>query len=109
MESVVRGSVDAVENTGDALSATIIAPIEDALDSVGMMQGDLAPMKRAVVGGAIGYGVITMWKPSWAYDQDTGTPYPWTVTNKDVDRHQTTMMPYWLAALIPAFVLGVLI
>jgi hypothetical protein len=102
-------AVSAVDSTGDALSAVIIDPIEDVLDKVGLMQGEMAPLKRAVVGGAIGYGVISMWKPSWAYDPDDHHAYPWTVTHRSMERSQTTMMPYWLASLIPAVILGVLI
>lgn len=82
--------------------------IEDSLDSVGLMQGEFAPLKRAVLGGAVGYAAVAMAKPSWAYDKD-GNPYPWRFTSKDLPSSQTTLMPYWLTALIPAFALGVLI
>lgn len=86
----------------------IVEPIEDGLDKIGLMQGELAPLKRTVLGGVGGYLVVSTWKPTWAYD-DNGNAYPWRVTHRDLDPKQTTMMPYWLASLIPAFVLGVLI
>ncbi len=86
----------------------ILDPVEEALDKVGLMQGPSAPLKRTIVGGAIGYGVMELWKPLWAYDA-SGAPLPWRFTNPNKDKNLTTMVPYWMAALVPAFVLGVLI
>lgn len=83
--------------------------VEEGLHSVGLGDGDLAPLKRAVVGTVIGYAVVSMWKPSWAYDPKTHAPYPWRLTNKDADKTTTTPVPYWMAAIIPGIVLGVLI
>jgi hypothetical protein len=88
--------------------SAIMETIEDSLDSVGLMEGEFAPTKRALLGAAIGYGAVVLAKPSWAYDKD-GNPYPWRFTSKGLPTSQTTLMPYWLTALIPAFALGVLI
>lgn len=90
------------------MADAIMEPIEEALDKVGLMQGNAAPLKRTIVGGAVGYAVMEMWKPAWAYNSQ-GDPYVWSVTNPQKDKSLTTPVPYWLAALVPAFVLGVLI
>lgn len=82
--------------------------IEDALDSVGLMQGDLAPLKRTLVGGAIGYFVVTTMQPTWAYTKD-GKPKEWAITSTSEVPDATTMVPWWMAAAVPAFVMGVLI
>lgn len=93
----------------ESLSEAIIEPIENGLDQIGLMRGDLAPLKRTLVGFGVGWGVLALWKPEFAYDADDGHALPWRVTNKHMDPKQTTMMPWWLAASIPALVLGVLI
>lgn len=82
--------------------------IEDALDSVGLMQGPLAPLKRTLVGGAIGYFVVTTAQPAFAYTKD-GEPKEWAITSKNETPGATTMVPWWMAAAVPAFVMGVLI
>lgn len=92
-----------------SLTDRVFEPLEDALDKMGLMQGDFASVKRAALGGAAGYAVMSVWKPGWAYDKD-GKPYPWSVTaDPKIPKDSTTQVPYWMAALIPAVVLGVLI
>lgn len=92
-----------------SFSDKILEPIEDGLDKLGMMQGDAAPLKRFLLGTAIGYALVELWKPGFAFDPKDGHEYPWRVTHKDLPKDQTTMMPWWLAASIPGLALGVLI
>lgn len=94
----------AKESMGDM----ILEPIENLLDKYGLMEGPMAPLKRTAIGGGIGLAVMYLWKPEFAFDKN-GQPYPWSITHKSVDRNKTTLVPYWLAASIPAVVLGVLI
>ncbi len=107
MESV--DSVSRATQADRSLNDVILDPLENALDSVGLMQGEMAPLKRTALGAAIGFGVMGLWKPSWAYGSDH-KPYPWSVTApKDTPADKKTKVPYWMAALVPAVVLGVLI
>lgn len=92
----------------ESMSDMILEPIENLLDKYGLMDGPMAPLKRTAIGGGIGLGVMYLWKPEFAFDKN-GQPYPWSITHKSIDRNKTTLVPYWLAASIPAVVLGVLI
>lgn len=90
-----------------ALESTLLDPLEDVLDSVGLMEGSMAPLKRTAVGAVIGYVGVTVIQPSFCYD-DAGKPYEWRLTSKK-DPVETTMVPYWMVAAVPAFILGFLI
>jgi len=104
-------AVGAANQADRSLNDVILEPVENALDSVGLMQGEMAPLKRTALGAAIGFGVMGLWRPSWAYAPGpNGKPYPWSVTApKGTPDDAKTKVPYWMAALIPAVVLGVLI
>lgn len=83
----------------------ILNPIEDALDRVGLMQGSMAPTKRALVGAAVGAAVVYGVKPTSMWNGDKMKP--WTPFAKKGE--DSTWLPGWLAISIPAVVLGVLI
>lgn len=92
----------------------LIDAMEGGLDKIGLMGSpdgivppNAAPLARAALGGGVGYFVITTWQPLWAYDTN-GNALEWRFTSKK-DPSLTTLVPYWLAALVPAFALGVLI
>lgn len=109
MAELANNAVVGARSATDTLSDKIMEPVEDLLDAAGLMQGELAPLKRTLVGAGLGYGVMSMWKPTWAYD-DKGNPWPWRMTaDKSIPKDQTTAAPYWLGIVVPAFVLGVLI
>lgn len=90
-----------------SLDELIIDPLERAFDRVGAMDGELAPLKRAAIGGAIGYGVARVFMPDVAYTAD-GKAKLWSVT-APADATNTTYFPEWMFAAIPAFVASVLI
>ncbi len=90
------------------LDDVILEPIENLFDSMGMMQGETAPLKRAAVGAAVGYGVAYGIKPSFAFDKD-GKAKEWYFTAKAADKDNSTYVPAWAIVAIPAIIFGVLI
>ncbi len=90
-----------------SIDDAILEPLENIFDALGMMQGDLDPLKRAAVGGAIGYGLAYGLKPNFAFDGNT--PRPWKVTASADEQKDATWFPAWAIAALPAFVFGVLI
>jgi len=91
----------------EALDDYILDPLEQGFDKLGAMQGELAPLKRAAIGAAVGYAFVEIVKPSVAYD-DNGKELPFTAT-ADKTEPKTTYFPWWMFVAIPAFVSGVLI
>lgn len=96
------------EQAEGILDKVVLAPLEDALDAVGLMQGDAAPLKRAAVGAAIGAGIAYGLKPAFAFDA-TGNPKPFYFAATDAEKANSTFFPDWAIVALPAFVLGVLI
>jgi len=92
----------AVEKTVDDV---ILAPVEDALDAVGLMQGSAAPLMRTALGLAIGGGVVFGLQPSLFFNSD-GSLRPWSMMSNDPN---ATPVPWWVGVAFPAVVLGVLI
>jgi hypothetical protein len=86
----------------------ILDPIERGLDSIGLMQGSMAPLKRTAVGGAIGYAYAFGMKPAFAFNKD-GSPKEWSLTASTKDSGKTTLFPWWAIVATPAIILGVLI
>jgi len=89
------------------LDDVILAPVEHVMDSIGLMQGSLAPLKRTMVGLGIGYGFATFVQPSFAYLPD-GTPRPWILTAAAGDK-TATYFPSWMVIGAPAVILGLMI
>lgn len=88
-----------------ALDAVVIDPFESVLDSMGLMEGQLAPAKRTLLGASLGAGLVFLVKPSIAFDGE-GMLRPWSMTS---DAPNATSVPWWMFAAGPAFILGVLI
>ncbi len=87
-----------------AVDKAILDPIEHRLDSIGLMSGQAAPLKRSLFGATLGVAVVWGLKPDlfWNGSDLRG----WKVTSgKDTD----TYFPWWLAVGFPAFVMGVMI
>lgn len=87
--------------------------LEETFDRLGLMTGDLAPMKRFAVGAALGGAVAYGLKPSIAYDEEKGEWRPFGFKSSsapakpgDVD---PTLMPAWLITVLPGVVFSVLI
>lgn len=83
----------------------IMDPIESVMDSMGLMQGDLAPAKRTIVGASIGAAAVFTIKPSISFNSD-GSIRPWSMMSEEAN---ATSVPWWVFTAFPAFVLGVLI
>lgn len=81
--------------------------IEDGLNHLGLMQGDLAPLKRGLVGGAAGALVVYGFKPAFMFNPD-GSARPFALGHPDKSGNPT-WFPYWLGIAAPAVILGVLI
>jgi len=89
-----------------SLTDAIYEPLENLFDSVGMMQGEAAPLMRAGVGAALGYGVAYGLKPGFAFDEN-GNAKVWKLTNPDSS--DSTWVPAWMVVAFPAVLFGVLI
>lgn len=84
----------------------IIDPLENMFDSMGMMEGASAPLKRAAFGAAVGYGITYTWHPAVAFDEG-GKPRPWKAT--DPDAPDATWVPAWMLVILPAVIFSVAI
>lgn len=91
-----------------SLDDVLLNPIEDALDSIGLMEGEAAPLKRAAVGAGIGYLFAVLVKPGFAYTAD-GKARPFALNASAADQASATYFPVGAIVAIPAFILGVLI
>ena len=89
-----------------ALDDLLISPFESAFDAVGMMRGSTAPLKRSIVGMAVGAGATYALKPAVSF-LPSGAPRPW-VALKPNDPN-ATMVPWWMPGIATGFVFGVLI
>ena len=92
----------------ETLDNLIIDPLESVFDSVGAMQGELAPVKRMAIGAAVGYAIAYGVKPSVAFDEH-GVPRPFAGTATAGQKDNATWLPYWAIIGIPAVVFGVFI
>lgn len=89
---------------------------ENFFDSMGMMRGNTAAIKRGVFGAAVGYVAMQAVRPSFAYYAD-GTPRPWSISqtaadldaDPSADGQHGTALPWWTGPAAGAFVCSVLI
>ena len=95
-----------VSNT---LDNVIITPLEEVFDAVGAMQGEMAPLKRALIGGAVGAAIVYGFKPSICFDKVTHLPRPWALTAQGAEKDKATWLPYWMVIGIPAVVFSTFI
>ncbi len=84
--------------------SAVIEPIERIFDSLGLMTGTMAPMKRALVGAAVVGGFVWIWKPDFMFNEN-GTPKQFGTDGQANE----TLFPWWAASLTGAVVFGVLI
>jgi len=90
----------------EVVDDVILDPLESAMDSMGMMQGPMAPLKRAAFGTAIGAAVVWGVRPSAVFKKDGKTFRPFALTSGDKD---ATWTPWWLVAAAPGILLGVFV
>lgn len=83
----------------------ILEPVEHVLDTVGLMQGTFAPLKRTLVGAGIGAVIAFGFQPRLCFNDD-GSLRPWSLTS---DATNATPIPWWMLVSFPAVILGVLI
>jgi hypothetical protein len=83
----------------------VLEPIESVLDTVGLMEGSLAPLKRTLVGAGIGAVIAFGIQPRLCFNSD-GSLRPWSLTS---DAANATPIPWWMLMSFPAVILGVLI
>lgn len=89
----------------EVVDDVLLNPIESVLDSVGLMEGQLAPLKRATVGAVIGAGLVFVIKPKLAFTTD-GNLRPWAAVSDDPT---ATTIPWWAMVAVPVVILGILI
>lgn len=88
--------------------------LESFFDSLGLMTGELAIIKRMVFGAGVATGIAWLVKPAIMFDKNTGVARPWTYfqskdENQNNNKLEPTSFPWFVAPIIGAFVLGVLI
>jgi hypothetical protein len=66
-------------------------PLEGSLDAIGLMRGDMAPLKRFLFGTAVAYGVVIAIQPQSMFIQ--GQARPWSLTSPEAEATNT---PHWL-------------
>jgi len=96
------------------LDQFLLDPAEKMFDHLGMMQGDLAPVKRAALGAAIGYAISYGLKPKFAWmadpaDASKKIPRPFSATASKDQSQIATWFPSWAIVAAPAIIFGVLI
>lgn len=88
--------------------------VENVMDSMGLMQGSLAPVKRAAVFGGLGYlGVMAIRPDSMFYENGEPRPWKYSQMGSDFDGSGTgshsTVFPYWGVPLVTAAIGGLVI
>lgn len=83
--------------------------IENILDNVGLMRGDYAVEKRAMLGALVGGFVVTYLQPASMFQN--GVARPWKVLNSGGGKShvQPTSTPWYIVPITGAFIMGVLI
>jgi hypothetical protein len=84
----------------------ILSEIEDALDGLGLMRGDLAPVKRFVVGAGVIYVVMEAFRPSLTHGRG-GNHRPWVYTQGWSE--EASYVPWWGFPLAGGILLSVFI
>ena len=89
----------------DDIITPVYDRVEKILDSLDLMTGEYADIKRMVFGFLFAAGLITVYKPNFAYVN--GKPRPLKLldpTDKDA-----TYFPWYIAGLGGSFLFGVMI
>jgi len=76
---------------GNEPTHPIITPIENALNSIGLMQGPLSPALRAGFGFGVGYVLMEAVRPGFAYDGNNKRPWAYSSNTPEA-----TAVPWWM-------------
>lgn len=90
----------------EVVDDVILDPLESMMDSLGLMQGSMAPLKRAALGTALGAALVWGIRPTAVFKADGKTFRPFKLTSGDKD---ATWTPWWLVAGAPGVLLGVFV
>jgi len=85
---------------------SIIQPLENALDGLGLMRGETAPMKRFIVGTVGTLGALWVAKPDIMFVSSTGEMRPWSAVS---DSQDATSIPVYIPALTAGFIMSTFI
>lgn len=88
------------------MADTVLDTVENAYDSIGLMRGEQAPMKRFLFTGGVLYTLVWLAQPRSMFDE-AGNARAWSVISPE-DPNATTF-PHYLVPLIGGFVGGFLI
>lgn len=95
-----------LQQSGAAPTHAIITPIENVFDSLGMMDGSMSPVYRALFGFTVGTGAMYAIRPSISFDQN-GSPRPWSYVRNQPG--VSTALPWWLPGAVLAILSGVFV
>lgn len=86
----------------------IIDTLERFFDGMGLMTGEGAIIKRILFGAVLGGFLVTYLKPALMFEN--GVPRPFSlITSPTETGIKPTMLPWWSAAVVGAFISGFLI
>lgn len=84
----------------------IMGAIESGYDSIGLMRGPQAPMKRALFTGGVIGSLVYIAKPSAMFDSN-GEQRPWSLL--EPENPNSTTFPFYLVPVVGGFLGGFLI
>jgi len=84
----------------------ILGDIEGALDGLGLMRGDFAPIKRFVFGAGVVFVIMEAFRPSLTHTAG-GQHRPWAYSQGVSE--QSSLIPWWGFPLAGGIVMGVFI
>jgi len=84
----------------------VIDGFESFFDGLGLMTGEFAVPKRALIGALAGGFLVTYFKPASMFEN--GNPKYWSMIASEKDG-PTTMIPWYAAPVAGAFIAAVLI
>lgn len=89
----------------DTIITPVVDRVEKIFDGFGLMTGEYADIQRMALGYLIAAGIITAYKPNFAYVG--GQARAWKLL--DPSDKNATYFPWYIASLAGSFVMGVLI
>jgi hypothetical protein len=87
--------------------AGVIDGAERFFDGMGLMTGDYAVPKRAVIGLLVGGFLVTYFKPALMFEG--GQPRQWSLLQTQGDASTPTAVPWWSLPLAGAVIAAVLV
>jgi hypothetical protein len=88
----------------------VVGIVEQVLEPLGFMSYPFGVAKRMIFGGLVGLALISLLKPSFMFKPDgTTRSFTYLASAEDRESGATTLFPWFLAPILGAFFLGVLV